>query len=155
MLFAGCNSSRNLASTSLLPSKPLTDVSVFQRITEIQSPNYKGIYNNFFKLGLLSLFMWKRKWKPSNVTAAPPMLQGCYSHLLLLFFNLKFFSFIFISWRLITLQYCSGLCHTLTWISHGFTLLFTFKESKYFYFSPLAAYTCQLSTSKMRYFTNF
>ena len=29
--------------------------------------------------------------------------------------------FIFISWRLITLQYCSGFCHTLTWISHGFT----------------------------------
>ena len=25
-----------------------------------------------------------------------------------------FFSFIFISWRLITLQYCSGICHTLT-----------------------------------------
>ena len=34
---------------------------------------------------------------------------------------LLFFSFIFISWRLITLQYCSGFCHTLTWISHGFT----------------------------------
>ena len=32
-----------------------------------------------------------------------------------------FFSFIFISWRIITLQYCSGFCHTLTWISHGFT----------------------------------
>ena len=32
-----------------------------------------------------------------------------------------YFSFIFISWRLITLQYCSGFCHTLTWISHGFT----------------------------------
>ena len=32
---------------------------------------------------------------------------------------LIFFSFIFISWRLITLQYCSGFCHTLTWISHG------------------------------------
>ena len=31
------------------------------------------------------------------------------------------FSFIFISWRLITLQYFSGFCHTLTWISHGFT----------------------------------
>ena len=29
--------------------------------------------------------------------------------------------FIFISWRLITLQYCSGFCHTVTWISHGFT----------------------------------
>ena len=32
-----------------------------------------------------------------------------------------FFSFIFLSWRLITLQYCSDFCHTLTWISHGFT----------------------------------
>ena len=37
-----------------------------------------------------------------------------------LFFSF-FFPFIFISWRLITLQYCSGFCHTLTWISHGFT----------------------------------
>ena len=32
-----------------------------------------------------------------------------------------FFPFIFISWRLITLWYFSGFCHTLTWISHGFT----------------------------------
>ena len=32
-----------------------------------------------------------------------------------------FFSFIFISWSLITLQYCGGFCHTLTWISHGLT----------------------------------
>ena len=38
------------------------------------------------------------------------------------FFQLwHFFPFIFISWRLITLQYCSGFCHILTWISHGFT----------------------------------
>ena len=46
-------------------------------------------------------------------------------HLLFLFifFMFLFFSFlfIFISWRLITLQYCSGFCHTLTRISHGFT----------------------------------
>ena len=35
--------------------------------------------------------------------------------------NYIIFSFIFISWRLITLQYCSGFCHTVTWISHGFT----------------------------------
>ena len=34
-----------------------------------------------------------------------------------------FFPFIFISWRLITLQYCSGFCHTLTWISHGYTCI--------------------------------
>ena len=32
-----------------------------------------------------------------------------------------FFSFIFISWKIMTLQYCSGFCHALTWISHGFT----------------------------------
>ena len=31
------------------------------------------------------------------------------------------FSFIFISWRLITLQYCSVFFHTLTWISHAVT----------------------------------
>ena len=37
--------------------------------------------------------------------------------------NSLFFSFIFISWRLITLQYCSGFCHTLTWISCGFTCI--------------------------------
>ena len=40
-----------------------------------------------------------------------------------LVFFFFFFSFIFISWRLITLQYCSGFCHTLTWISHGFTCI--------------------------------
>ena len=32
--------------------------------------------------------------------------------------TLFFFPF---HWRLITLQYCSGLCHTFTWISHGCT----------------------------------
>ena len=37
--------------------------------------------------------------------------------LLLSFF--KLFSYIYISWRLISLQYCSGFCHTLTWIRHG------------------------------------
>ena len=31
--------------------------------------------------------------------------------------------FFFISWRLIILQYCSGFCHILTWISHGFTCI--------------------------------
>ena len=36
---------------------------------------------------------------------------------------LFFFPFIFISWRLITLQYCNGFCHTLTWISHGVTCI--------------------------------
>ena len=42
------------------------------------------------------------------------------------FFCLKsavLFIYFFISWRLITLQYCSGFCHTLTRISHGFTCI--------------------------------
>ena len=33
----------------------------------------------------------------------------------ILFFNL----FIYYIWRLITLQYCGGFCHALTWISRG------------------------------------
>ena len=37
------------------------------------------------------------------------------------FFSSFLFPFIFISWRLTTLQYCSGFCHALTWIGHGFT----------------------------------
>ena len=44
--------------------------------------------------------------------------------LLFFFFCILFiyiFTFIFISWSLITLQYCYGFCHTLRWISHGFT----------------------------------
>ena len=28
---------------------------------------------------------------------------------------------IYFNWRLITLQYCGGFCHTLTWINHGCT----------------------------------
>jgi len=36
----------------------------------------------------------------------------------------SFFVFLLLTycnWRLITLQYCGGFCHTLTWISHGCT----------------------------------
>ena len=40
---------------------------------------------------------------------------------LLLVFHLFICSFIYISWRLVTLQYCSGFCHTLIWISQGCT----------------------------------
>ena len=35
----------------------------------------------------------------------------------------NFFSFVFISWRLVTSQHCSGFCHTLTWIIHGVTCI--------------------------------
>ena len=32
-----------------------------------------------------------------------------------------FYLFIYFNWRLITLQYCGGFCHTFTWISQGCT----------------------------------
>ena len=38
-------------------------------------------------------------------------------------FSFFFFFFSFISWRLITLQHCSGFCYTLTWISQGVTCI--------------------------------
>ena len=41
----------------------------------------------------------------------------------MIFIYFYFFPIIFINWRLITLQYCSGFCHTLTWISHGVTCI--------------------------------
>ena len=46
-------------------------------------------------------------------------ILSCFAYILLCLF--VFVSLIYISWRLITLQYCSGFCHTLIWISHGFT----------------------------------
>jgi len=45
--------------------------------------------------------------------------------LLFFYVRLKIFLFlnwfIYFNWRLITLQYCGGFCHTLTWISNGCT----------------------------------
>ena len=57
------------------------------------------------------------------------LLLKCYKVIRYLYILDFFFPFIFISWRLITLQYCSGFWHTLTWISHGFTVLDFFIPS--------------------------
>ena len=35
--------------------------------------------------------------------------------------QLLFYLFIYFNWRLITLQYCGGFCHSSTWIRHGYT----------------------------------
>ena len=34
---------------------------------------------------------------------------------------LWFFKFIYFNWRIISLQYCNGFCHTSIWISHSYT----------------------------------
>ena len=63
---------------------------------------------------------------------------------------LLFFSFIFISWRLISSQYFSGFCHILTWISHGVRHLFlissTFVKSLPFlsFIGPILAWNVSL-----------
>ena len=60
---------------------------------------------------------WSGRWAlESNRTAFKSWL----SHLLALYCDcISFFKINHFNWRLITLQYCSGFCHTLTWISHG------------------------------------
>ena len=49
------------------------------------------------------------------------------------FFLILFFHF---NWRLITLQYCSGFCHTWTWISHGCACVPPFWTPPTFLYTP-------------------
>ena len=74
-------------------------------------------WNSLYHCIHWSTWLW---WKPWCI-----FLYASCAWSLLNFLNIWaysfFFPFIFISWRLITLQYYSGFCHTLTWISHGFT----------------------------------
>ena len=71
------------------------------------------------------------KPRPSAVKAESPNQQAAREfpeHLFILlatlfFFGLKKFLFIYLNWRLITLQYCNEFCRTLTWISHGCTCI--------------------------------
>ena len=69
----------------------------------------------------------------------PDAMILVYSILRVFFFFFSFFFFflplIFISWRLITLQYCSGFCHTLNF-KPSFSLLFHFhQEPLQFFFT--------------------
>ena len=59
------------------------------------------------------IFKW---WKERTHHQEYSTQQDSHSDFLSLFFKSIYFN-----WRLITLQYCSGFCHTLTWISHGCT----------------------------------
>ena len=48
--------------------------------------------------------------------------QGCLRWICSFIYLFIYFKLInLFNWRLFTLQYCSGFCHTLTWISHGCT----------------------------------
>ena len=67
-----------------------------------------SVFQIWFTLGLTSLISLQSKG-----------LSKVFSNTIVYFF----FSFIFISWRLITSQHFSGFCHILTWISHGVTCI--------------------------------
>ena len=60
-------------------------------------------------------------------------------------YNELFLPFIFISWRLITLQYCSGFCHTLTRISHGFACIPHPDPPSHFPLHPIPSGCCPKS----------
>ena len=47
----------------------------------------------------------------------------CIYNIYIIFLAEWFLKFIYFNWRLITLQYCGSFCHTLTWISHGYTCI--------------------------------
>ena len=53
-----------------------------------------------------------------ELLAVQRTLKRCLQHHISFFFS--FFK-IYFNWRLVTLQYCGGFCHTFTWISHGCT----------------------------------
>ena len=78
------------------------------------TPGFLSITNSPSLLRLMSV----KLVMPSNhlIRCLPLLLPS-------IFPSIRDFSFFFyyFNWRLITLQYCSGFCHVLAWISHGCT----------------------------------
>ena len=69
------------------------------------------IFNKFFNTVQTHLFTMAYSipaWYPSDY---PQLFYLIFKKIFRIYFN----------WRLITLQYCGGFCHTFTWISHGCT----------------------------------
>ena len=65
-----------------------------------------------------SLFGWKSLQEANPAAMSFYKVRFFFSQICVVF---SFFLINCFNWRLITLQYCSGFCHTLTWISHGCT----------------------------------
>ena len=63
-----------------------------------------GIHVSFWIMALLGYM--PRRW-----------ITGSYGSFIPSFI----YAFTYFNWRIITLQYCDGFCHTSTWISHGCT----------------------------------
>ena len=62
--------------------------------------------------------------KKKNKSKINQSFKPFFLNFFFIFYLFIFFVYFFkISWRLITLQYCSGFCHTLTWISLGYACI--------------------------------
>ena len=73
-----------------------------------------------WSLYLPSGVMWTAHTSPSNsVTICMEWNQEV--NMSLGYFFFFFCKLIYFNWRLFTLQYWGGFCHTLTWINHGCT----------------------------------
>ena len=71
---------------------------------------------------LWSQALTRPKEQESMRVASCPVTRKVRTHHFLSFFFFLFKTlFIYFKWKLITLQYCGGFCHTLTWISHWYT----------------------------------
>ena len=87
----------------------------------VKCGGYTALVNLHQVFACLKIFIIK-SWGKYMKDILKMYLLSAHIHLFITqgFILFYFFSFIFISWRLITLQYCSGF---LTWISHGFTCI--------------------------------
>ena len=94
--------------------------SIFMRDIGLWLSIFCNVFLSFWHQGVTNFTEWIGKFSSSSVFWKILCKIGDNSFY---FFIYYYFPFIFISWRLITLQYCSGFCHTLTWIRHGFTCI--------------------------------
>ena len=73
----------------------------------LQICEYKDLFEPYFQF---FFFLLKQFYSFKILSYMPFKIF----YLFIFLFYFYSFPFIFISWRLITLQYCSGFCHTLT-----------------------------------------
>ena len=94
------------------------------------------IQDNLPILRFITLIPSAKSLSPHNLTySQTPGIRGSLFspwHLSTQHLCFFFFLIIYFNWRLITLQYCSGFCHTSTWISlrHTFVLLAPFQSQR-------------------------
>ena len=112
MLFCQAFLPRNKHLLISLLESPSAVILVPKKIKSVDvSIVFPPTCHEMMRLNVMILVFWMLSFKPA------------FSLLFHLYQDVLFFSFIFISWRLISLQYCSGFLPYIEWISHGFTCI--------------------------------